>query len=153
MKTILTWIFLSISLSSFSQLRNTEWGMNSEEVKKLESSKLIRESNGDLNYSVEINDLYCNLDYIFANNKLIEIKYSFIPIVQDRTSSNPSAIWVKTISNIREKYGEPTSRDNEKLYIWSLKDFSIKAANESRSANERVTVSYTPPSPSQKDIL
>lgn len=65
-------------------------GNESRRSKKIETSKLVREYNGDLTYSLNINDLNCKMEYIFANNKLIEIKYSFRPIIQNRT--NPTAV-------------------------------------------------------------
>ena len=70
------------------------------------------------------------MEYIFAKNKLVEIKYIFTPVVKERTKENQTAVWVKTYKNIQQKYGDPTIRDNEKLYIWSLNDFSIKASHE-----------------------
>lgn len=153
MKIVFTLLTLLFSLSSFAQLRNTSWGMKAQEVKNIETSKLIFEIQGDLTYDIDIDDLNCELKYVFANNKLIEIRYSFRPIVQERSIVNPTAVWEKTIKNIKEKYGLPTNRNNDNLYIWSLKDFTIKASNISRSANEQVFVSYTPPLPTQKDIL
>ncbi len=153
MKIALSTLLLLFSLSSFSQLRNTSWGMKAEEVKKIETSKLVREYNGDLTYSLDITDLNCEMEYIFAKNKLVEIKYIFTSVVKERTKENQTAVWVKTYKNIQQKYGDPTIRDNEKLYIWSLNDFSIKASHETSRYLETETVSYTPPSPTQKDVL
>ena len=153
MKITLTTLALLFYLSSFSQLRNTSWGMKAEDVKKIETSKLVREYNGDLTYFIDINDLKCEMEYIFSKNNLVEIKYTFTPIVKERTKENQTAVWVKTYKNIQDKYGDPTIRESEKLYIWSLKDFSIKAFHETSRYLEIVTVSYTPPSPTQKDIL
>ena len=153
MKLLLTIIALLISISSYSQLRNTTWGMSSEEVKKIETAKLTRDFKGDLTYQVNINDLNCELEYLFVNNKLAEIKYTFSPIVKERTKQPQYATWAKTVKNISEKYGKPTSTDSEKLYVWALKDFSIKAAHQNSKDFERVIVSYSPSSPNQKEIL
>ncbi|WP_185213124.1 hypothetical protein [Sphingobacterium mizutaii] len=100
MKIALSTLLLLFSLSSFSQLRNTSWGMKAEEVKKIETSKLVREYNGDLTYSLDITDLNCEMEYIFAKNKLVEIKYIFTPVVKERTKENQTAVWVKTYKNI-----------------------------------------------------
>ena len=151
MKAILTVIGLLLSISSFSQFRNTTWGMTPAEVKNIETAKLSGEYKGDLTYSVNISDLKCELKYVFANNKLNEIKYTFRTLVSEKSSQ--SGLWGKTVKNLVDKYGDPTIRDSEKVLIWTLSDFSITAVYQSSSSNEEVIVSYTPPSPSQKDIL
>ena len=103
MKIVFTLLTLLFSLSSIAQLRNTSWGMKAEEVKKTEDSKLVREFKGDLTYSIDIDELKCEVDYIFAKNKLVEIKYNFNPIVQEFMKVDQTAVWEKTIKNIREK--------------------------------------------------
>jgi len=124
--------------------------MEPNKVKQIETAKLVREYGGDLTYRLNIDDAKCKLDYIFAQNKLIEITYTFTPISGDFriSSKDKDNIWDKTINNIIDKYGEPSIKEPYKLFVWNLEDFSIRATLENG-----VQVSYTPPTPSQKDIL
>lgn len=131
---------------------NLTWGMNMESVKRIETSKIVNNFNGVLTYEVNISDFRCELEYNFAKDGLIKIKYTFTPFIIDRTRPNQTTIWEKTISNIIEKYGPPTT-ENSKVKTWDLKDFSIKATLDNNRVGEIVEVSYTPPAPSQKDIL
>ena len=152
MKIFFTIVAFIYSSYSFAQFRNTTWGMNMESVKRIETAKIVTNFNGDLTYDVNISDFKCKLEYNFAKDGLIEIQYTFTPLIIDRTRLNQTNIWDKTISNIIEKYGPPTT-ENSKVKTWDLKNFSIKATFDNNRGSEIVEVSYTPPALSQKDIL
>lgn len=153
MKYFFTIAALLYSISCFSQLRNMNWGTPKDVVKRIESAKLLNDYNGDLTYHLNVSDLNCQLQYFFSKTGLVEVRYTFTPLVIDRTRFNQTATWDKTCFNLTEKYGMPTSGAGAKFRTWDLKDFSIKATLDNSRMGEIVVVSYSPPAASQKDIL
>jgi len=153
MKILLTIAAILYSTYSFAQFRNTTWGLSMENVKRIEDAKLIKVNIGDLTYDLNVSDLNCQLQYFFSKTGLVEVRYTFTPLVIDRTRFNQTAIWDKTCFNLTEKYGVPTSGAGAKFRTWDLKDFSIKATLDNSRIGEIVVVSYSPPAASQKDIL
>ena len=66
---------------------------------------------GNLKYNVDLDDLRCGGEYIFAKNKLLKIIHKFIPVLLERTKKNQTGVWVKTFKYIQQKYGDPTIRN------------------------------------------
>lgn len=155
MKSLLTTLLLFFVTISYGQFRNTTWGMSLEEVKSIEKAKLtIGYADDKLEYEFHVDDMDCTLTYNFSNeDQLIEIKYEFKPEPLTIGQTNNYPIWKKTIKNIGTKYGEPTEILSEKVMKWDLENFSIKAYRGVYLGGENIMVIYTPPSPSQKDIL
>lgn len=119
--------------------------MSKNDVLKIENEKLNFDSNDELFYKFVVEDMDCSLVYSFnEKNQLISITYTF-----SNSGKRSSQIFVSTVKNITDKYGEPTeSRD--KYLSWDTDKFSIRAMDDGyRSAK----VIYSPPAPSQKDIL
>lgn len=145
MKILLITILTALSLVANAQFRNTTWGMSLNEVKKIETEKLFFDSRDALSYKFIVEDMECVLSYSFNDkDQLISITYTF-----SSAGKYDQQILATTVKNITNKYGEPTeSRD--KYFAWNTDKFSIRAMGDGyRSAK----VIYTPPAPSQKDIL
>src|SRR5690606_15832661 len=144
-------LILLFALPASAQFRNTTWGMSVNQVKRIEKSKSISDYNGDLKYQVELGDVECQLRYTFANDKLIEILYIFTPPINSYTTTRSQSIqtlWKSTLDNLIKKYGVPVNKTGENYFLWGLENFSIRAR-----VDREVKVSYTPPTPTQLDIL
>lgn len=155
MKNITLILLLFISFNSYSQFRNTTWGMDIDEVKKIEKAEILNsiESNS-LNYKVQTAEAKCKLVYEFVENKLIKIKYEFSNI--DNNSeiilNERSKLWVSTITNLKNKYGEIHSQ-NKNVIVWQSPKYTIRAFIFEPYDRKQVIVEYTPPIASQKDLL
>lgn len=154
-KQLLTFFLLFVSSFTFAQFRNTTWGMDIDQIKKIEKEKLEREYDDKLMYEFLVEDFKVELSYLFnSEDQLTTIQYIFSsPIRGTFINRNEYPIWDKTVKNIIIKYGEPTSKPSDKVYTWDLKDFSIKAVKGVYLNMENIEVIYTPPAPSLKDIL
>src|SRR5690606_3648732 len=144
-------LILLFALPASAQFRNTTWGMSVNQVKSIEKSKLISDYNGDLKYQVELGDVECQLRYTFANDKLIEIPYIISqPINSCSTTRSQSipTVWKSTLDDLIKKDGVPVNETGEDYLLWSLENVSIRAR-----VDREVKVSYTPPTPTQLDIL
>jgi len=146
-KSLLTILMLFCISFSFAQFRNTTWGMSKKQVRDIEDSKFSGESTNFLDYSLDVEDLKCRLQYFFNDkDKLISINYTFS---NTNSMDNQSNLFNRTCINIIDKYGEPSVRKDNYLG-WNSKGFSINAFKDSY---KNVIVIYSPPAPSQKDIL
>lgn len=144
MKTILTILAIIFSLSAFTQIRNTNWGMTMEEVKKIDTSRLIYEYYNKLTYLIEIEGMKGQVAYKFNKDSLVEIRYKYRPQVFVVKSKNQNAIWIKIFNNLKDQYGKPKRLKKEKSLTWFNKNYSVKAVHVSNKIHETVLVIYTP---------
>lgn len=97
-------VFTSIKAQDFD-VRNVNWGMSISEVKKTENLILEAETKEFLAYKSKIIGFETMIYYVFKNNRLSQVLYSFN---QKNTVKNQYIIDYKLIKNaIKEKHGEP----------------------------------------------
>ncbi len=104
------------SLESPAHFRAASWGMNVEQVKKVEKSELFdeRKSRGlDMHtYKGDAGNLACLFTYYFAENQLVEGRYIFI---EKHSNKN---LYIEDFNevnnNLVEKYGKSSSSNT----IW-----------------------------------
>ena len=154
MKSITLIFLLFISFKSYSQFRNTTWGMNIDEVKKIEQSKLSNSQKpNSLTYTIDVAEAKCDLIYLFKDDQLTKIQYNFRNFDLDREIVNEfSQLWRTTISNLKSKYGNNFT-ENKGVIVWQNPNFTIKAYTYDPYISKMVIVEYTPPISSQKDLL
>jgi hypothetical protein len=93
-----------------ADFRKTSWGMTREQVKAVESSKLIKEDEHGLFYSSELSGFgEVLIGYIFAEGKLV--RTSYISQVRHTNSNAFIEDFSKIKSILTEKYGRPESDD------------------------------------------
>jgi len=93
-----------------ADFRRTSWGMTREQVKAVESSKLIKEDEHGLFYSSELSGFgEVLIGYIFAEGKLV--RTSYISQVRHTNSNDFIEDFTKIKSILTEKYGRPESDD------------------------------------------
>jgi len=93
-----------------ADFRRTSWGMTREQVKAVESSKLIKEDEHGLFYSSELSGFgEVLIGYIFAEGKLV--RTSYISQVRHTNSNAFIEDFTKIKSMLTEKYGRPESDD------------------------------------------
>jgi hypothetical protein len=93
-----------------ADFRRTSWGMTREQVKAVESSKLIKEDEHGLFYSSELSGFgEVLIGYIFAEGKLV--RTSYISQVRHTNSNAFIEDFTKIKSILTEKYGRPESDD------------------------------------------
>ena len=89
--------------------RNTNWGITSEQVKMLESAKLVLDNGRMLSYESVVGGLPCQIVYIFVNDQLVNGHYFFkSPQGNDNA---PIESYDKLKKSISEKYGTPVLDD------------------------------------------
>lgn len=89
--------------------RNTNWGITSEQVKMLETAKLVLDNGRMLSFDGVVGGLPCQIVYIFVNNQLVNGHYFFkSPQGDDNAPIQSYDILKKAIS---EKYGTPRLDD------------------------------------------
>lgn len=92
--------------------RNIQWGMSMEEVKKVETSKLLEEKPDLMNYQDSVNGLDTWVLYIFVDNRLVRAGYYFIERHSNKTDYISD---YKTLDkSLTQKYGRPVHEDT----IW-----------------------------------
>jgi hypothetical protein len=93
-----------------TDFRKTSWGMTREQVKGLESSKLVKEDEHGLFYRSELSGFgEVMIGYIFAQGKLVRASY-----LSEVRHTNQNAFiedFGKIKPNLIEKYGKPESDD------------------------------------------
>lgn len=104
-------------IESTTHFRKTHWGMSKERVKKVESSKLLKEEKGSgaikglylLIYEGNIGGLDCAIAYYFAENQLVRARYL---IIESHSGKNLYISDFDYIKNqLNEKYGLPIRDD------------------------------------------
>jgi len=128
MKTIIFVILLMVSLNSPAQesfnFRKSNWGMNADEVKSSEKSKLLTENKGMLVYSDTVANVPCQVFYYFNNEgKLYRSGYIFINNYDN--PSNYIAEYNKFKGFLIKKYGKPESNKE----MWSVSDINKEASH------------------------
>jgi len=85
-----------------TDFRNVNWGMSKEQVQKLETAELIKDS-PNLYYKTRVNGLECYLVFYFTNGELSGASYSFL---QEHSNKNDFIDDYKSIKSIlTDKYG------------------------------------------------
>lgn len=93
-----------------TDFRKTAWGMTRQQVKAVESSKLIKEDEHGLFYSSELSGFGDVLiGYIFAQGKLV--RTSYVSGVRHTNSNAFIEDFNQLKSILTEKYGKPESDD------------------------------------------
>ena len=93
-----------------TDFRKTAWGMTREQVKAVESSKLMKEDERGLFYSSELSGFgEVLIGYIFAEGKLV--RTSYLSQVRHTNSNAFIEDFSKIKSILTEKYGKPESDD------------------------------------------
>lgn len=107
MKIILI-LLLHTSLS-YSQFRETEWGMTKKQVKAKENSTLRNETDDELTYDVEIANITAWLYYLFVDNQLCGGGYNFL----DKHTSDIQYIndYYKIKDILIDKFDQPAEDD------------------------------------------
>ena len=89
--------------------RNTNWGITSEQVRMLESARLVLDNGKMLSYEGMVAGLPCQIVYIFINNQLVNGHYFFKSPQGDDKAPIQSYDRLKTA--VSEKYGTPVLDD------------------------------------------
>ena len=91
-----------------AHFRSTRWGMSKQQVLRLEGHPDEEKNDNGLDviqYLQKILNMDCLIGYVFAENKLVKAKYSFLPRHGDKNQ------YLQDFSKIREilveKYGKP----------------------------------------------
>jgi len=94
--------------------RKTRWGFTKEQVKLMETDKIIKESDSLIMYKsyVDNNDekieFACNIVYIFSKNKLIKAGYKYVLSDVFHSEWNDYVSTYNTYKGyLSEKYGKP----------------------------------------------
>ncbi|MCK4325552.1 hypothetical protein KAW55_02220, partial [bacterium] len=85
--------------------RKISWGMNKEQVKKMETAKLINEDEDSIAYQASVAGLDCAIFYKFTQGKLVNAGYS---ITQAHSNKNDYISDYNKLKKIlTKKYGKP----------------------------------------------
>ena len=91
------------------EFRNTNWGITIDQVKILESARLVMDNGKMLSYEGRVAGLPCQIVYNFVKNQLTESHYFFKP---QHSTDNAFVQDYDTLKHsISEKYGTPTLDD------------------------------------------
>ena len=117
------------SLFADPDFRKINWGMPKDEVKKIETAKLQKESDKQLIYSTEVAGFKTTLIYLFYGDKLTRAAYIFMA----EHSNNSLFIddFKKTDDLLTKKYGTPTQKKldwRNELYKDSPSDWGTAVA-------------------------
>lgn len=97
---------------SGGSFRQAQWGMSKEEVKKTETGDILRDDETVLAYKDSVSGLDALVVYIFAGNRLVRAKYSFI---NKHANKNDFMTDFSSIADAMiAKYGKP----KENRTIW-----------------------------------
>jgi hypothetical protein len=103
-------VFVSAQAEKPTDFRKTSWGMTREQVKGVESSKLVKEDEHGLFYSSELSGFgEVMIGYIFAEGKLV--RASYVSEVRHTNSNSFIDDFNQLKSTLTEKYGKPESDD------------------------------------------
>lgn len=114
-KTILIFtslILMTSGLAYGQDFRKTTWGMTKDQVKKTETSEILKETDEVLAYRAELAGYESFVIYIFAGDKLTRAKYS---IIEQHSNKNDYISDYNSIKELLEKkYGTP--KEDEKVW-------------------------------------
>ena len=160
-KGILTLILVFVCTLSFSQFRNTTWGMTTYQVEaaeKLSKPKIeildeSKRGNLYMSQTVTIDNSVLEITYLFENGKLIGGMYNFTPLNRDEVNAYVK-LWETTKSNLIKKYGRNYHLVGESLN-WSLPNQTIKAfyIDMGNKGFKTINVIYDAIKIKQEDIL
>jgi hypothetical protein len=108
MKKTLIFTILILVTSGFiygQDFRKSNWGMNKAQVKKTETSEILKETDDVLAYKSELAGYQSYVIYIFAGDKLTRAKYS---IIEEHSNKNDYISDYNTLKSLlQKKYGVP----------------------------------------------
>lgn len=143
MKWSFTIILALLSFVSFSQFRNTEWGMSKQKV--LESEKIIEYTFDGTFLTVKdiVDGMICEITFRFVNGKLRGGLYSFTPSAKQKTYE---LVWNEVKNPLLTKYGNAIIIDNDnRNLLWNLPNLRLNAFYIIIDKMKLVYVSYDDP--------
>jgi hypothetical protein len=122
--------------------RNTNWGITSEQVKMVESEKLVMENGKMLSYEGSVGGMPCQVVYVFVRDQLVRGHYYFnIEHKKDNSYFSDYETLKETIS---EKYG-PARLDDAKWKNDTYRGNSDKVGLAIRSGDLSLAAEWETP--------
>jgi len=104
---LLSLIFAFSIAVAQEHVRNAKWGMNKQEVKSSETTKLLREQSNTLMYQDNFDGIPMYIQYVFppSKDKLAQVRYYSAEEYTDQTKYIDDYKKVKT--QLTDQYGKP----------------------------------------------
>ncbi|MGE5352815.1 MAG: hypothetical protein ACM3P0_12080 [Acidobacteriota bacterium] len=115
-KILFLLIFFSSILINAQDFRNAKWGASVDDIKRTETAKLVREEDGVLVYSGNMDGKLASIWYLFSNSGLKSVRVKF-QTNKDQDYSRYVENHIRLIALFVNKYGYP----DEGIKPWLIK--------------------------------